>query len=147
MVGLTSATVKNVARGMPKNSTLWGYPQMTDMLVEYRNINVTAPVNYFMIETQTRRAKHTNWKNEDESICLGGISSRDNYCFMYRMVFARLVCDMSRESLTANDITGHIAKIVLVLYTQGFPQSQTTPIPQMHLLQKSEQVAAFANCS
>ena len=60
MVGLTSATVKNVARGMPKISTRGRYPQMTIMLVEYRKINVTAPVNYFMIEKQTRRGKHTN---------------------------------------------------------------------------------------
>jgi hypothetical protein len=60
MVGLTCATAKNVARGMPKNSTRWGYPQMTDMLVVNKNINVTTPVNYFMPEKQTKRGKHTD---------------------------------------------------------------------------------------
>ena len=122
MVGLTCATVKNVARGMPKNSTRWGYPQMTDMLVEYKNINVTAPVNYFMPEKQTRRGKHTNWKNEDGSICFGGISSRDYYCFLYRIteVFSILGCDLNRESLTANNIPDHIAKVVVVIHT-GIP--------------------------
>ena len=33
---------------------------MTDMLVEYRKINVTTPVNYLMPEKQTKNGKHTD---------------------------------------------------------------------------------------
>ena len=33
---------------------------MTDMLVEYRKISVTAPVNYLIPERRTKRGKHTD---------------------------------------------------------------------------------------
>jgi hypothetical protein len=103
---------------------------MTDMPVVNRKINVRTPENNFMPEKQTSRGKRTDGKNEDDSICLGGIPSRDYQCFMYRVV-SRPDCDLSSESLTANDIPNRIAKVVLVLYARGFPQFHSLSIPQI----------------